>query len=449
MTGSHDARHVDASSAPPTGELVRAVAANDLAAADRLLERHAELRGMLNHPLPELAFGATILSSAVYASSRAMADLLLRHGADVNGKSHWWAGGFAALDVCTQEFAPFLIERGATLTAYAASRLGWLDALRAIVALDPGAVHQRGGDGQTPLHVAATVETARLLIDHGAEVDALDVDHESTPLQYAIRDRQDVARLLVDRGARLDILAASALGERDRVREILDAEPEAIRTTVSAEYFPMRDPRAGGTIYIWTLGAHRTAHGVAREFGHDDVEELLRGRTPPALALALACELGDAETVARLLSDDPELSSRLEESERRRLVGAAERNMTDAVARMLDAGWPVGVRDGRGATALHFAAWHGNVPMMREILKRGPSIQVEDDAFRATPLEWALHGSQNAWSRGAGDYATTIEVLLAAGATPPGAESVQGSRAALDALARFRPADIDEGVRGL
>ena len=31
---------------------------------------------------------------------------------------------------------------------------------------------------------------------------------------------------------------------------------------VSDEWFPMRDPRAGGTIYIWQLGRNRTAHTV-------------------------------------------------------------------------------------------------------------------------------------------------------------------------------------------
>ena len=44
----------------------------------------------------------------------------------------------------------------------------------------------------------------------------------------------------------------------------------SIRTRVSKDYFPMRDERAGGTIYIWTLGDGKTPHVVAREFGHID-----------------------------------------------------------------------------------------------------------------------------------------------------------------------------------
>jgi hypothetical protein len=56
---------------------------------------------------------------------------------------------------------------------------------------------------------------------------------------------------------------------------------------------PKRDRRAGGAIYIWKLGAHGTAHSMARDFGHEEVFQLLLERTPEDLKLALACELGD------------------------------------------------------------------------------------------------------------------------------------------------------------
>src|SRR4029453_12162603 len=114
---------------------------------------------------------------------------------------------------------------------------------------DPAVVHARGGEGQTPLHFAKDVEVARFLLDHGADIDAIDVDHESTPAQYMVRDRQEVARFLVRRGCRGDILMAAPLGEVDLTRRLLDADPGGVRTSVSAEDFPMRDPRAGGSIY--------------------------------------------------------------------------------------------------------------------------------------------------------------------------------------------------------
>src|SRR6185436_15083790 len=107
----------------------------------------------------------------------------------------------------------FLIERGARVDAHAAARHGRLSTLEALVSAAAELVHARGGDGQTPLHVAASVEIAQYLVDHGADIDARDIDHESTPAQYMVRDRQAVARFLVSRGCQTDILLAAAIGD--------------------------------------------------------------------------------------------------------------------------------------------------------------------------------------------------------------------------------------------
>jgi hypothetical protein len=43
---------------------------------------------------------------------------------------------------------------------------------------------------------------------------------------------------------------AAALGDVNLVRRHLDADPGCIRMKVSEEWFPKKDQRAGGTIYI-------------------------------------------------------------------------------------------------------------------------------------------------------------------------------------------------------
>ena len=93
---------------------------------------------------------------------------------------------------------------------------------------------------------------------------------------------------------------AAALGDLQLVREHLERDPGCIYMRVSAEWFPMKDSRAGGTIYIWQLGRNRTAHTVAREFGHENVFDFLLAHTPEDLKIALACELGDADNFAVL-----------------------------------------------------------------------------------------------------------------------------------------------------
>jgi len=398
--------------------LTAAVCANSAARVSEVLEQHPELKSRLDDPLPNYAFGGTALLAAVQRGNREMIDVLLRAGADINARSHWWAGSFGVLDN-DRGLAPFLIERGAIVDAHAAAQLAMMERLDELVSADPDLVHARGGDGQTPLHVAVSVPIAQHLLDRGADIDARDIDHESTPAQYMIRDRQDVARYLVGRGCRTDILMAAALGDAALVRKHLDADPSCIRMSVSEEFFPKKDPQSGGCIYIWTLGAHKTAHLIARELGHDEVFRLLMERTPDTLKLAIACDLGDEELCNTLLITRPGLVHTLTDDERRKLAIAAQNNNTIAVGLMLKAGWPVDVRDQHGATPLHWAAWHGNAEMARELLRHMPPLEVADNEHHAKPLGWAIHGSLHGWHRKTGDYGATVDALLQAGATPP------------------------------
>jgi ankyrin repeat protein len=417
--------------------LSRAVCSNSAAQVGEVLERHPELKSQLDDPLKNYAFGGTALLAAVHRGNREMIDVLLRAGADINARSHWWAGSFGVLDH-DGDLAPFLIERGASVDAHAAARLGLLDRLRELVSANPDLVHARGGDGQTPLHFASSIPVAEYLLAHGADIDARDIDHESTPAQWMIRDRQAIVRYLVERGCGTDILMAAALGDAALVSAHLDTDPSAIRTSVAQEFFPQRDPRSGGCIYIWTLGSNKTAHIVARDFGHYAVLALLMERTPPALKLAVAWELGDTALADRTLAAHPALLSELTDDEHRRLPGAAMTNNTAAVALMLDAGWPVDAADPQGATALHWACWHGNAAMVRDILRHDPPLEVADDEHHAKPLGWTIHGSMNSWHRKSGDYGATLEALLQAGVIHPTAsDDFEGSDAVRDVLRRW------------
>lgn len=402
----------------PAGALESAIQANDVARAAEVLERFSALKERLDEPLPKGAFGTTPLIAAVHHRNREMVDLLLRAGADINGRSHWWAGSFGVLDNDCG-LADFLIARGTMVDAHAAARLGMLNKLRELVAADPSAVATRGGDGQTPLHFASSMEVASFLLDHGAEIDALDIDHESTPAQWMMRDRREVARFLVSRGCRTDLLMASALGDLNLVRRLLDEDPSRIYLSVSLECFPKKNPKAGGCIYIWTLGWNKTPHMLARQAGHTEVLKLLMERSPDSLMLTQALDLGDRDLFNRLLASSPEMPKSLSVAERRKLVDAAQDQNIDAVGLMLEAGWPVDARGQHGGTALHWAAWHGNVEMARLILRFHPPLEAEDSDYGGTPLGWAIHASEHGWHPESGDYAGTAAALLNAGAKPP------------------------------
>jgi ankyrin repeat protein len=412
----------------PPEMLTAAIRASDAARVARVLGAHPELKAQLDSPLANYGSGMTPLLAAVQYTDGETIDVLLKAGAGINVRSHLWSGGLSVLDECAQELAGFLMERGAILDAHSAARLGMFQELQPLVAADPTVVRARGAHGQTPLHFASTVEIAEYLIDRGAEIDARDLQHESTPAQHMVRvvqtrhyrnDRQDIARHLVARGCRTDILMATALGDLELVRRHLDADPACIRTCVSEEYFPKQDPRSGGTIYLEMFGSGRTAHLIARDFGHDDVFRLLMDRTPEDLKLSLACELGDEDTFRALLAAHPNLTQTLSEADRRRLTDAAQNNNTNAVRLMLAAGWPVDPRGEYGMTPLQWAAWHGNAEMVREILRYHPQLETNDNDHKITALGCALHGSENGWHRGTGDHVATVEALLDAGAKAP------------------------------
>ena len=379
-----------------------------------LFLRYPELKAKVNEPIA--AFDAPAIAQA---RSRDMLDALLEAGADINAKSQWWAGGFGLLHSAEPALAAYAIERGATVDVHAAARLGMMDKLQELVSADPALVHARGGDGQTPLHFASTVPIAEFLLQKGANIDARDVDHESTPAQWMIRDRQEIVRFLVQRGCHTDILLASALGDAELVHRHLDTNPDCIHMRVSGEYFPMINHRAGGTIYQWTLGWYVSPHDVARQFGHEQVFNLLMDRSPADVKFIAACWNADQHAIKTVVAEHPELVSLLRDAYKRQVVHAARNNNLPAVRLMLASGLPVNALGQHGATPLHWAAFHGNAEMAREILRYQPPLERTDSDFHGTPLGWAVYGSENGWFCQTGDYVATIEALLKAGAKLP------------------------------
>ena len=420
---------IETASENPAEALSAAIHANNAAVVREVLARHPSLRSQINEPLPGLSFDAPAMIGAVHRDNREMIDALLEAGANINERTRWWAGSFGVLDMANSKLAEYLIARGATVDIHAAARLGKIERVRELLTSDPQLVHARGGDGQLPLHFAATVEIAALLLDHGAEIDARDIDHESTAAQYMACSRQDlewrepyrhdVARFLIERGAQIDILMASAVGDRALVERILNDDPDTVRITVSEKYFPKRDPKSGGCIYIYGFGWTKSPHMIAHQFGHTAVFELLMQRSAPWLRLSQAAEAGDESLVQQIVQQHPAIFTRLTSNAARRIIGAALRNNTRAVEMLLEQGWPSSATLDNNQTALHYAAWHGNLAMVRTLLDHNAPINIFEAEHGGSPLGWALHGSLNSWERSKGDYVGVTRALLAAGAAIP------------------------------
>lgn len=411
---------IEVNSPEPIEGLIAAIKADDASLVRQVLARNPLLKTRIDEPLPNYGFDEPALLSAVHKENREMVEALLDFGADPNARSRWWAGGFGVLDFAKPDLATYLIARGATVDIHSAARLGMLAHVRELLVSDPQLVHARGGDGQLPLHFASTVEVASLLLEYGAQVEAKDIDHESTAVQYMVCQRpyrHEVAKFLVSRGAEADIFSASAIGDAGLVEKLLNDDPEIVRTTVTDRYFPKQNPRSGGSIYIYGFGFTKTAHMIAVEFGHTDVFELLMQRSPGWLRLLQAAELGNEELFRHFLQKHPTLFARLNANVSRRLIGTAVRNNDRAVKLLADAGWPVNVAMDNKQTPLHFAAWHGNLAMVRTLLAHDAAVNVFESEHGGSPLAWALHGSLHSWHRDSGDYAGVALALLEAGAS--------------------------------
>jgi ankyrin repeat protein len=204
-----------------------------------------QLRHLLIYPLTLMAltFGQLALASdiadAVMRGQVNMVRTLLSEGADVNEPQvdgatalHWavLADDLGTAQVLLNAGAnPSTANRvGATPMQLAAIN-GNADMLEALI--DAGAAPDetltQTGDGDTILMMAArtgVVEAVQVLLDHGADVNAMETWSNTTPLMWAVAEgHAEVARLLIEYGAELDV--KTKFQPPDTARGFVGSEP--------------------------------------------------------------------------------------------------------------------------------------------------------------------------------------------------------------------------------
>lgn len=438
-------RKIESLTMPPVDRFVSALRAGDIDLVRELLEQHADVRAAINAPVGP--FGGRPVG--MVKTNLPLLDLLLAHGADINLKSEWWAGPFGLMEIgCTPDEAAALIARGAIVDIFAAAHLGMADRVRALVEGDASLVHARGGDGKTALHCARTVEIARYLLDHGADIDARDVDHESTPAQYLVREAPDVTRLLVDRGAWFDIFIAIGLGDAALVERCLREDPEALdhriwhgKYTVAHKGRPSTREEMGdrrGDTYRWVFDHNVSALDVAARMGNAEIISLLQRHASPAQRLLAACWAADRAAAEAVVAAHPDVVARLTPEQMRLIAYKAHANDAAAVALMVDLGFDPLVRGTDQFEPIRWAAFHGNPEMTRTLLPHRPPLGVPDVTYGGTPLDQCVYGSLQGWSR-TGDFPATARLLLEAGERPDPSDLPTGRDDLDDVLREYLP----------
>lgn len=148
-----------------------AVHQNDLELVKQMLLRSPELA------CNELSsWGEGVLAVPANHNDREMLELLMDYGARVPDVSKWARSYYFKHD----EVAEFLLNNGMN-----ANHMSW----RQVTLL-----HDMAREGK--------LTRARLLLDHGADINAIDEEYRSTPLGLAVRWGQTkMVQLLLDRGA--------------------------------------------------------------------------------------------------------------------------------------------------------------------------------------------------------------------------------------------------------
>jgi hypothetical protein len=337
--------------------------------------------------------------------------------------------------------------------------VGDVAAARALLVADPSPARREGGPHawEPLLYLAysrldsteghnSTLEVARLLLRHGADPNAGYLwegmtspftaltgafgGGEDTVNQPPHQHAMDLARLLLEAGAdpndsqalynrqfnpsneHLELLFAFGLGRGDGGpwhARLASAHPTPQQMVEDQLLWAAHSNMIERVRLLLHHGVdvdgpgtrhhRRTAYDIAVASGNVEVADLLlqAGATPtlldPLRAFLAACMWADRATVDALLVTDPKLAERAATAEPERIIRAAELGRLEAVRLMADLGFDVNVI--RRTSALHAAAYSGDLAMVKLLLELGADPSALDTEFGATPLGWAQHNRQH------------------------------------------------------
>jgi ankyrin repeat protein len=193
-----------------------------------------------------------------------------------------------------------------------------------------------------------------------------------------------------------------------------------------------------------TTAGGRTAYQHAAARGFDEITGHLASSgadvsLEPGDALAAALCAGELDRARRLLANAPDLVELLPRERARILPDLAGRQgRVPEVAFLLDTGADLCARGLDGGTALHQAAWFGQLESAELLIERGAPLDERGDDHDLPPLGWTAHGSRYSGSAEERQdvYVAIARALLAAGAAPATPEMVTDASEQVAAVLR-------------
>ena len=395
---------------------ITAVRDGDINTVKHLLATDKTLAAQIDAPW--FSFDAPAIVFAAASGNRALIEVLLDAGANIDVKSSWWAGGTSALQHATgsmlnydKALAEYLIERGATIDAHAAAGLDMSEKLAELIRENPEVVNAPGSDGMAPLHFAATPRIAELLLTHGADINLRDRDHYGTPAQWTMRRRPQVCRYLLKQGAEADIVLYCVMGDVGRARAEFEKNRELLKLRINVKspkgYVipPLKssgpnnqqtDEVPGGHVYAYQVGPTMPLLEIALQSKQPAIVDLLIDTGYEINLRDWYVLVGQGpKRFDTLLKGFLAKGWNINARQKHRhgmwapLHWVVQRGLTAGVLCLLENGADPNVTDDKGRTPMHIIAQKGvGKNQVQALIEHGGDINLQDVDGK-TPLDYA------------------------------------------------------------
>src|SRR5688500_6401827 len=247
-------------------------------------------------------------------------------------------------------------------------------------------------DGESAYHAAERNHRAvlELLLAHGAEISAVHPRWNNTVLYFLAGYREDQLRSreatlgmewLLEHGADPNVPSYDHR-ETPLHRIAENGRNVAVAELLLSHGADLRQPRVGG----------RVPYEMAMRVGNAPVADLLSSRgggvetLRPVDAFLHACATGNGSAALGMIDAHPGIRAELLGKEHSAILRMLESGNV-GVLRIIEAlGFDLGVEGPWGGTALHWAAWHGRLELVRALLAAGAPVNVRDRTYGSSPI---------------------------------------------------------------
>ncbi|KAI1458771.1 ankyrin repeat-containing domain protein [Annulohypoxylon moriforme] len=362
----------------------------------------------------------TALHSAAELGHLEIIKALLRHSKvnpNSTGRWNWNALHFLARckNKFTRKIAELLIESGTDpmaldfdnwLPVHVASQCGNISLLEVLLGLHPECLEARSDEGRTPLLFGIhRVESVKWLMEHGADGNAKSLGGNTPLITAADYERYKTVHVLLDYGCdaslvnekgRTALHSAAYNGDVRTGRELLKTQVDILsirdETNLSALHHAIRNQKTEFAEFL--LSQIYSKVDIDIRIGDLCAATTNDGETP--LISAIRTDQDGISRQLLLLGANPEHRDMSGSTALLETIRVTDGSRLDMLRTLLDPEAPnradVNAGGGANPTALHKAAWYGELELCKELVKLGARVDAQGGQFNTALSAAASNG---------------------------------------------------------